>query len=108
MAGFAVVMLSLASLWVLCEIVSRLFKRAAELPSKPGPQPQAGAEPAAPDAAGPGGEITAVIAAAVTATFGRGTVIREIRPPAPAPVNPQLAAWTLQGRLQHHTSHSLR
>lgn len=112
LAGLAVVMVSLGLLWLLVEGVSVFFKRAA---GAAGPRAEAGvARAAGGEAAGGGevsGEITAVIAAAVTATLGRGVVVRGIRPPsgaAVAPPNPQLAAWTLQGRLQHHTSHSLR
>ncbi len=106
--GLLVVLLSLSSLWLLCETTSRLLIRigAPRQISQNSNEVRGG--DTRTEAIATADEITAVIAAAVVATSGRGSIIREIQPVAPSLSNPQLAAWTLQGRLQHHTSHSLR
>ncbi len=107
LAAMAVVMISLVALWLISEFVAVGFRRAAEktLRGEGGPQEEEETSPEMEEHA----RLTAVIAAAVVTVLGGQVRIRRIEGVTPSqPANPQLAAWTLQGRLQHHTSHHVR
>ncbi len=109
LSALAVVMFSLTALWVLCEITAAVFRRLPRQAQSRHTPPAASCDirGATGDAVAP--ELAAVIAAAVTATLGGDFEVVGIRRKVQAPGSvPQLAAWTIQGRLQHHTSHAVR
>ncbi len=111
LSAIGVVLVSLAALWLLCEGLGRVFlvisPQAKARLSPPVAQTSLEVEPQLCVGIEP--EIAAVIAAAVTAVMGPGYTVAKIRPAIRAPAQAvQLAAWTMQGRLQHHTSHAVR
>jgi hypothetical protein len=59
----------------------------------------------------PSPEVRAVIAAAVYVAIGSNARIASVeksQPVAAAPINPQMNAWSLEGRRMIHSGHSLR
>lgn len=110
-SGLVMVLVSLIVLWGLAEIMARFFRR---LPSKTQSRiaPPTESEPDN-EARAPGGmavdpPIAAAIAATVFMVLGKDARIVGMRRANQPPANPQLAAWTIQGRLQHHSSHRVR
>ncbi len=111
LSGIGVVLFSLAALWLLCEGLARVFRaispQATVRLSPPAAQPELEAQVRLATGIEP--EIAVVIAAAVTTVMGPGCRVVDIKPSLRAPpLGAQLAAWTMQGRLQHHTSHTIR
>ena len=92
--GLVVVIVALSILAISCALVGWVLKQ-FEVP----------AVESQPEATSPEevtGETVAVIAAAVAAVFDRPHRIVHVRG-----LTPEDAAWALQGRMQHHSSHIL-
>ncbi|MFQ3578018.1 MAG: OadG family transporter subunit [Verrucomicrobiia bacterium] len=108
LAAIAVVIFSLTALWFLCELIGLWFRRSTAKKTDRAAATR-GKQQAFVLRAEDEMRLTAVIAAAVVVVCGPRVAIRGIVDATTRePVNPNLLAWTLQGRLQHHGSHSLR
>lgn len=97
LAGFLIVLVTLAALMAVCMAVSKALKFFERTPAPPEavakPEPQVADDTVPP-------EILAVIAAAVATTVGRGPKIVSIRP--------SNTSWSQAGRQQIQTSHNIR
>lgn len=94
--GLVVVFVALSSIWGTMELMGLFFRR-----RKAARHPVVLTEPAAavPDFAGPGPELTVVIAAAVCSAVGRRHRIRAITPA------PDSLDWAREGRREIFASH---
>lgn len=103
LGGMLMVILTLASLWVLCAVTAKLVKL-LEPPARPAPVSTAPApQPAAPATARPTGtppELVAAIAAAVATVAGPDRRIVSIRPHS--------TSWAKAGRQSVLSSHKIR
>ncbi|MCX7868363.1 MAG: hypothetical protein N2322_00275 [Terrimicrobiaceae bacterium] len=96
--GMLIVMLSLGFLAVVVAVVARLLEPTARPGVAPSRSPVAGPAAEIPP------EIQAAIAAAVLVTLKSPHRIHVVRPPA----NPNLSAWSAEGRRQIFQSHTFR
>ncbi len=108
LTAVAVVIFSLTALWFLSEIISLWFRKSPFEKAR-GQVITKRRKEAATLSSEEEIRLIAVIAASVVAVCGPRAAIRSIvDATSKEPVNPNLVAWTLQGRLQHHGSHSVR
>ncbi|MCP5537555.1 MAG: OadG family protein [Akkermansiaceae bacterium] len=100
LAGFLVVLVTLAALMGVCMAVSKILQALTPAPAAPAPVAKSAAPiaPVADDTVPP--EVVAVIAAAVSTTLGGKPRILSIRP--------KNSSWSQAGRQQIQTSHNIR
>ncbi|MDR2673952.1 MAG: OadG family protein [Opitutaceae bacterium] len=102
LTGLVIVFIALGSIWLLLEIIGRLFKKAS-LAAKPAPGPSAAGAGAAAAPTGVTPEAVAVITAAVHQTLP-GKALRIVNISTPV----HTADWALEGRRNIFSSHKVR
>lgn len=99
LAGFTLVLVTLALLWLVSAVIGRVFavgsRRSTQAPANPAP--------ALAEASGiPPAHVAAIAAAVAVVTAGRGRVVT-VRVPGHAS-----AGWSIEGRSDHSSSHGNR